>query len=118
MTRSKLETYYRERFGADDTSPETELRDDAPRPVRARSEPDRRRKRQGGLGIVRLLKLTLMLGPMALLLGMTFLTDCRGFAQHSWLPEMMRSGACARRELAGRVLSLDGSLRSLVSGIR
>ncbi|GJD73405.1 hypothetical protein [Methylobacterium goesingense] len=126
MKPSKLEAYYRDQFGAD-----TPPQDDAPAqpwPARpARSDPPRRARR-GGLGLFGLLKLALMFGPMAFLLGTALLSDCRGGAQASWfrsdwmqaswIPEMLRGSACARRDLAGRALSLDDQLRTIANGIR
>ncbi|MCJ2033638.1 hypothetical protein [Methylobacterium sp. J-068] len=116
MKRSKLEAYYRDQFGA----PESDAvePDDAPPVRRRRPEPRRRDARRGGFGVFRMLKLTLMLGPMALLLGATLLMDCNRSAQGSWVPEILRGTACARRDLAGRVFSLDSNLRTVANAIR
>jgi len=115
MKRSKLETYYHTQFGPPDHDGEEP---DAPRRPRWRREPAQRRREQGGFGVFRMLKLTLMLGPMAIMLGATLLMDCRSSAPGSWVPEILRSTACARRDLAGRMFSLDGNLRLVADSIR
>lgn len=115
MKRSKLETYYRDQFGAPEM-PEDEPDEPAPtRSQRGRGEPPPRRR---GFGVFRLFKLTLMLGPMAILLGATLLMDCQSAPQGSWIPGIVRSTACARRDLGSRVLSLEGNLRMVANSIR
>lgn len=118
MKRSKLEIYAHERFGPPDELDAVTPEDSgsAPRP---RHEPVRRRRaRRGGIGVWGAIKLVLMLGPMAILLGATMLTECGGAAQGSWMPEFLRSTACARRDLTGRVFSLEGQLRTVAAGLR
>lgn len=116
MTRSKLEAYYEREFGPRDREPD-ELADDSP--VRRPARPERGPVRRRGFGIGRMLKLTLMLGPMTILLGASFLMDCeRAAARGSWVPEILRGTACARRNLASRVLHLDGDLRTVANSLR
>lgn len=117
MKRSKLEAYYHDQFGARDAVADEP--DDSPPPRRRGREPARpRAPRASGFGLFRILKLTLMLGPMTVLLGATLLMDCQRSAQASWVPDILRSTACARRDLAGRVLSLDSQLRTVANNIR
>ncbi|KQP75724.1 hypothetical protein ASF41_14815 [Methylobacterium sp. Leaf111] len=115
MKRSKLEAYYEQEFGPRDDEPDD-------RPLRRSSgrdrAPARPRGRRGGFGIVRLLKVTLMLGPMTILLAASLLMDCQGGVRGSWVPDILRSTACARRDLAGRVLHLDSDLRTVTNGLR
>ena len=115
MKRSKLEAYYEQEFGPRDHEPE----DDSPARRPSRRDRDPVRPRRGGFGFGRMLKLTLMLGPMALLLGASFLMDCQGAAARgSWIPEMLHGAACARRNLAGRVLHLEGDLGTVANSLR
>ncbi|KQP33919.1 hypothetical protein ASF49_08685 [Methylobacterium sp. Leaf104] len=118
MKRSKLEAYYEREFGPRDQEPD-DSPDDSPDDQPVRRPRDSARRRRGGFGIGRMLKLTLMLGPMTLLLGAGFLMDCQGAAARgSWLPEIVHNTACARRNLAGRVLNLEGDLRTVANGLR
>lgn len=114
MKRSKLEAYYVETFGAREAEGDDEP-DRSASPRRRDVRPARRRR--SGFGVLRLFKLALMLGPMSILLGATLLMDCQSVSRGSWVPEILRSTACARRDFAGRVLNLDGNLRTVVNSI-
>ena len=114
MKRSKLEAYYEREFGPRDEEP-----DDGPlRRPPGRGPAPARPRRRGGFGVLRLLKVTLMLGPMTILLAASLLMDCQGNARGTWVPDLLRSTACARRDLAGRILHLDGDLRTVANGLR
>jgi hypothetical protein len=115
MKRSKLEAYYEQEFGPRDDESE----DRPPRRPSGRDRaPARPRRQRGGFGFFRLLKVTLMLGPVTILLAASLLMDCQGSARGSWVPDLLRSTACARRDLAGRMLHLDSDLRTVASGLR
>lgn len=118
MNRSKLEIYAEERFGPPDAADEAVEVD--PAPSRSRREPPRRRRRErrGGLGVLGTIKLVLMLGPMAILIGGPLVTECGRLNQSSWMPEMLHRTACARRDLTDRVSNLEGQLRAVATGFR
>ena len=115
MKRSKLEIYAEEHFGPPDAADEVD-----PAPSQSRREPARRRRRErrGGLGVLGTIKLVLMLGPMAILLGGPLVTECGRSNQSSWMPEMLHRTACARRDLTDRVSHLEGQLRAVAAGFR
>lgn len=121
MAGSKLERFRDAHFPAEEDGQGALADEGAGRPARPvppqRAAPAPRRSRRGPLGrVFSGLKLVLMLAPLAFLLLSSF-AEC-GPRSSSLMPDVLRSAACARRDITRHAVSIEGTLRTVADRLR
>lgn len=125
MARSKLERFRDAHFPGesdhmaapgDGSDPRSAHAVPARSPAPARNGRGSRRSGRGVGGIYRVVKLVLLLAPLAFLLLTTFV-EC-GPRPSSMVPDFVRTTACARRDLSRHALSIEGTLKTVSDRLR
>lgn len=86
---------------------------------RHRTTDDRPQRRPGLFWrVVRLIRLLVFILPLSLLLIGSFVVDCRNRSGTGFLPDVVRTSACAREDLVGRLSEMNETMRTISRAIR
>lgn len=90
--------------------------DERPRRGRASGRPA---PSVGAFGrMFRVVRFLVFILPLSLLLIGSFLVDCRDRSGRGFLPEIVRSSACARQDVMGHLSNLEETMRTVSKAIR